>query len=347
MKLTAEQKSVIKNILKFEKDVQILSGYAGTGKSCVVQHLAKYLDNFAVCAYTGKAADVLRKKGINAQTIHSLIYKAHQDESTKKVTFFLAHNIDCDGIIVDEASMVNKDIYGDLLSFGKPIIFVGDHGQLEPISDNFNLMQNPDYKLETIHRNAGEIAQFAEFIRNGYRPKAWEHRNGSSKKIKFLNKNNYKEVLTEVDQTICAFNKTRAEINVATRELLGRTKDLPQISDKIMCLRNNKKNGLFNGMQGHIGWFETKNIIQFVTSNQSFEVKMDLAHFNKVKYDLDLDRDAPDPFDYAYAITCHRSQGDQFEKILVIDQKCDLWDKVRWSYTAATRAENMIYWVES
>lgn len=347
MKLTAEQKSVIKNILKFEKDVQILSGYAGTGKSCVVQHLARYLDNFAVCAYTGKAADVLRKKGINAQTIHSLIYKAHQDESTKKVTFFLAHNIDCDGIIVDEASMVNKDIYGDLLSFGKPIIFVGDHGQLEPISDNFNLMQNPDYKLETIHRNAGEIAQFAEFIRNGYRPKAWEHRNGSSKKIKFLNKNNYKEVLTEVDQTICAFNKTRAEINVATRELLGRTKDLPQISDKIMCLRNNKKNGLFNGMQGHIGWFETKNIIQFVTSTQSFEVKMDLAHFNKIKYDLDLDRDAPDPFDYAYAITCHRSQGDQFEKILVIDQKCDLWDKVRWSYTAATRAENMIYWVES
>jgi exodeoxyribonuclease-5 len=344
MKLTEEQKSVIKNILKFNKNVQILSGYAGTGKSCVVQHLAQVLDNFAVCAYTGKAADVLRKKGVNAQTIHSLIYKAHQDELTKKVTFSLAHNIDCDGIIVDEASMVSKEIYADLLYFEKPIIFVGDHGQLEPIGDNFNLMTNPDYKLETIHRNAGEIAHFAEFIRNGYRPKAWEYRGGD--KIKFLSKSNYKEVLTSVDQTICAYNKTRAEINVLTRELLGRTKDIPQISDKIMCLRNNKNKGLFNGMQGHIGWFETKNIIQFVTSTHSFEVNMDLAHFNKIKYELDLDRDAPDPFDYAYAITCHKAQGDQFDKILVVDQKSDLWDRVRWAYTAATRAENMIYWVE-
>lgn len=345
MKLTEEQKSVIKNILKFNKKIQTLSGYAGTGKSCVVQHLAQVLDNFAVCAYTGKAADVLRKKGITAQTIHSLIYKAFQDED-KKVHFELAPDIDFAGVIVDEASMVSKEIYEDLVSFGKPIIFVGDHGQLEPISDKFNLMADPDYTLETIHRNAGEIAHFAEFIRGGYRPKSWQHRNGCSRKIKFLSKSAYKEVLTEVDQTICAFNKTRAEINVITRELLGRTKDLPQISDKIMCLRNNKKNGLFNGMQGHIGWFETKTIIQFVTSSQSFEVNMDLAHFNKIKYELDLDRDAPDPFDYAYAITCHRSQGDQFEKILVIEQKCDLWDHVRWAYTAATRAENMIYWVD-
>ncbi|MFN9959486.1 MAG: hypothetical protein ACK55I_40875, partial [bacterium] len=80
--------------------------------------------------------------------------------------------------------MVGKTIYEDLRSFGKPLIFVGDHGQLEPIGDDFNLMREPDYRLETIHRNAGEIAHFAEYVRQGYRPSSWEVRNGSGKRVK-------------------------------------------------------------------------------------------------------------------------------------------------------------------
>ena len=79
----------------------------------------------------------------------------------------------------------------DLLTFGLPIIAVGDHGQLEPITDEkeevvlrskdgkrervppFNLMANPDITLETIHRNAGEIAWFAEHVRKGRDPLDW------------------------------------------------------------------------------------------------------------------------------------------------------------------------------
>lgn len=344
MKLEKEQKDVIIKLLKFEKPVQTLGGWAGCGKSTVIRHLIEVLPNFAVCAYTGKAANVLRKKGVhNARTIHSLIYKAQEDEKGN-VYFSLTNSIDCEGIIVDEASMVSKDIYKDLISFNKPVIFVGDHGQLEPVGDKFNMMQEPDFRLEKIHRNAGEIAHFAEHIRNGFRPVSWQHISGTSEKIKFIAKSAYKEIATEVDQVICAFNKTRAEANCAIREKLGKNTPQPQVSDRIICLRNNTAKGLFNGMQGFIGWFHTKNYIEFVSDGGSVDVGIDLNVFNQIQYQIEFDKDAPNPFDYSYAITCHKAQGDQFNKILVLEQKCDLWSHPRWAYTAASRAKEKIYW---
>jgi exodeoxyribonuclease-5 len=345
MKLTDEQKFVIKDILKFNKNVFKLGGLAGTGKSTVINHLSQALPNFAVCAYTGKAVSVLKKKGISdARTIHNLIYKAHKDDNNK-VYFTLTSDIDCEGVIIDEASMVSKDIFEDLNSFKKPLIFVGDHGQLEPVGDSsFNLMKEPDYKLETIHRNAGEIAHFANYIREGYKPSSWQHRSGSSEKIKFLSRNAYKESCSEVDQVICAYNKTRAGINVIVRDILGRSKDFPQMGDKIICLRNNKNQGLFNGMQGFIGWFNDKNKIQFVTESYSIDdVWIDLSSFNKTKYDFEWSDDTPNPFDYAYAITCHKAQGDEFDSVLVLEQKGQ-WSHTRWCYTAASRAKEKLYW---
>lgn len=345
MKLTEEQKFVIKDILKFEKNIFKLGGYAGTGKSTVIRHLISALPTFSVCTYTGKAASVLRKKNIkNAQTIHSLIYKAHQDENNN-VYFTLASSIDCEGIIVDESSMVSEEIYKDLLYFNKPIIFVGDHGQLEPIGDNkFNLMQVPDFRLEKIHRNSGEIAHFAEFVRSGYRPSAWELRSGKGDKIKFLSKNSYKEIAPNVDQVICAFNKTRCEINSSVRLEMGKTTPEPQIGDKIICLRNNKSKGLYNGMQGFIGWFHDKNFIQFVSDELTEDIDIDLNSFNSIKYQFDYSNESPNPFDYAYAITCHKAQADEFGRVLVIEQKCDLWSHSRWAYTAASRAKDQLFW---
>lgn len=344
MKLTDEQKTIIKKIIKFEKPIQTLGGYAGAGKSTVIKHLVELLPDFAVCAYTGKAANVLRKKQIPAKTIHSLIYKAIEEEG--KVYFALANHIECSGIIVDEASMVSREIYEHLISFRKPIIFVGDHGQLEPIGDKFNLMENPDFRLETIHRNAGEIAHFAEHIRKGYKPSSWEIRNGCGEKVKFVSKYNYKELLVDVDQIICAYNKLRAETNHLVRKKLDRKNDQPEPNDKVMCLRNNSMMGLFNGMQGLVKSIFKKNNFIFESDNCQYHVFFDPKVFNQVKYEFDHNRDAPEPFDYSYAITCHKAQGDQFYKILVLEQKCDLWDHKRWAYTAASRAINKIYWCE-
>jgi exodeoxyribonuclease-5 len=346
MRLTEEQKRAIREILKFSKDEVTLGGRAGCGKTTVVQHLVQLLPKFAVCAYTGKATNVLRGKGVEkATTIHKLIYKPIVDQD-KKVHFGLAAGIDYEGIIVDEASMVSKTIYEDLKSFGKPMVFVGDHGQLEPIGDDFNLMGEPDIRLETIHRNAGEIAHFAEYIRQGYRPSSWAVRNPGGVKVRFLPRGSHMSVAADVDQVICAYNKTRAEVNRRVREALGRGAR-PEKGDRVMCLRNNSTKSLFNGMQGTIHKLSKKSKMIFESDGETTEVAYDPAVFGQIKYEFNGDRDAPMPFDYSYCITGHKSQGSEFESVLVMEQKCDLWDHRRWAYTAASRAKNSLFWCES
>lgn len=345
MKLNDEQKFVIQEVMKLKKPVQVVSGYAGTGKSTLIRHLAELLPNFAVCAFTGKAANVLRNKGIAAKTIHSLIYKANKDDDGK-VYFSLANSIDAPGVIVDEASMVSEYLYRDLKSFGKPLIFVGDHGQLEPIGDKFNIMTSPDYVLETIHRNAGEIAHFAEYIRKGYKPSSWEIRNGVGKKIKFVSKFSYQSVASSVSQVICAYNKTRSEVNHLVRSSAGKGPE-PEKGDRVMCLRNNSGLGLFNGMQGVIKHIYPEDYMLFESDENSFEVAFDRNVFNQVKHEFDGDRDAPMPFDYSYCVTAHKAQGSEYDEVLVLEQKCDLWDHRRWAYTAASRAREKLFWCEA
>lgn len=345
MELTKEQRHVIREVLRLDKNEQKISGYAGTGKSTIIRHLAGLLPKFSVCAYTGKAANVLRDKGVDARTIHSLIYKAYADEE-KKVHFSLAGDIECEGVIVDEASMVSRSIYEDLRSFGKPLIFVGDHGQLEPVGDDFNLMRDPDYRLEEIHRNAGEIAHFAEYVRQGYRASSWGVRNGPSKKIRFMTRGRHMDVAGEVDQVICAYNKTRAEVNRAVRREAGRGSG-PEKGDRIICLKNNSAAGLFNGMQGVVESVYPDNFIAFESDGWVYEVEYNPEVFGQVKYDFEHSKDAPVPLDYSYCVTGHKSQGSEWDRVLVLEQKCDLWDHRRWSYTAASRAKDFLYWCES
>lgn len=353
MQLSDEQKSVIRSILQSIESQQVttLGGYAGTGKSTIIATLIKALRNknlsFATSAYTGKAANVLRKKGMEAQTIHSLIYRPETDIHGNTIWYLLSsHEMSTlvDGFIIDEASMVSKEIHEDLVSFGLPIIYVGDHGQLEPIGTKFNLMEDPMYRLETVHRNAGEIAHFAEHLRKGNSARTFN----TDKIVQIVEESAVQDKhLAAVDQIICAFNKTRVKLNERVRA--ERKIDFTYISkgDKVICLRNSRKHRLFNGMQG---------VVLRVNKNETFDFLADGERFNQIKYDPDQFgqetnkfefRQEPHPFDYAYAITCHKAQGDQFGNVIVYEQNCDKWDHVRWSYTAASRAMNGLIWVKS
>lgn len=352
--LTKEQKHAITNIVKDIRNKQVisLSGYAGTGKTTLVQYITRALDNWAVAAYTGKAADVLRMKGVqDASTIHSLIYVPEKDESGNialdqygNPIFILNPDIGVDGIVIDEASMVSDTIYNDLLTFNIPIVFVGDGGQLPPIGQDINLMSTPDYTLETIHRNAGEIAYFAEFIRKGYRPAAYASR--ATNKIEFISKKQTERYYTEVDQVICGYNKTRVEINTAARHLRGYKGNWPNAGERVMCLRNDKKLGLFNGMQGVVESVSAKpkNKMVFKTGQFSTELFFDPSQFNKVKYDFSFGRDEPHPFDFCEAITAYKAQGSEYDSVLAIEQQCELWEAKRWSYTVASRAKSSLIW---
>ena len=195
MKLSYQQQQAIDAIgrwMSTDQQVFRLFGYAGTGKTT----LAKYATSGATlfCAFTGKAAYVLRQKGCEAFTIHQLIYcpkerskkklkelEAEQKNTTdedkierlqklidfehKKLnspSFVLnpdspVKTADC--IIVDECSMVNEQMARDLMSFGTKILVLGDPAQLPPVFGNgYFIKAEPNFMLTEIHRQSDHWA---------------------------------------------------------------------------------------------------------------------------------------------------------------------------------------------
>lgn len=350
--LTDEQLAAVEHLLAFSKSVQTLAGYAGVGKTTVIKEIKRNLPRFAVCAFTGKAANVLRRKGVPASTIHSLIYGAYEwddwedlDERgrpKRKVAFDLKppEKVDCDGFIVDEGSMIGKTLHDAIMSFGRPIIYVGDHGQLEPVADQgFNLMADPDVKLETIHRNAGEIARFAEHLRKGLPASEWR---ASGKKVRIVGLDEGRN--WRGDQIICAFNRTRVALNRQNREALGMPPDEPVVGDRVMCLQNDRTLGVFNGMQGTIAAIDGERMT-FAAEDKEFKVRCIPEQFNQERKPEARDRDKRLPFDYCYAVTAHKFQGDQADRVLVLEQRCGAWSHERWCYTAASRAVKQLTWI--
>src|ERR1041385_192208 len=249
IELSEEQQSAVSVITKWLDDPLgqpefKLGGYAGTGKTTVIKFLLKELRNkysIVVCAFTGKAVNVLGKKQVMAQTMHSLMYNViPQLDGTIKFEKKSFLEADPDLIIVDEASMISSDLYRDLLSFRRRYLFVGDPGQLEPVGDNPNLMQFPDMILSKIHRQAelSPIITLANSVRQGSMPSITKV-DGLWVKQKQITS---PEFLSN-DQVICAKNATRKLFNDKIRLF----KKLPagQIcpGDKLICLRNNTSYG--------------------------------------------------------------------------------------------------------
>ena len=171
--LTHDQQEALSDLSSWfslpHKPFITLGGYAGTGKTTLLAILRQKIHQqnanvkVAFCAFTGKAALVLSGKleaqgsiykGDRVSTIHSLIYEVKTDKKGKITGWKRKPELELDLIIIDEASMITETIWNDLLSFGIPIIAVGDHGQLPPINGNFNLMGEVDLYLEQIHRQA-------------------------------------------------------------------------------------------------------------------------------------------------------------------------------------------------
>lgn len=152
MQFAPQQDEALKAVSKWLKEGRSplfrLFGYAGTGKTTLARYFAEHVDGDVLfAAFTGKAAQVLRSRGAsNAKTIHSLIYRprgeeAVEDEETGKTSIAPMFSINRQSpvakaalIVVDECSMVDEALGRDLMSFGTPILVLGDPGQLPPVS---------------------------------------------------------------------------------------------------------------------------------------------------------------------------------------------------------------------
>jgi exodeoxyribonuclease-5 len=324
----------------------ILGGLAGSGKTTLIAYLSSVWPNTAVAALCGKAAHVLRFKGVDATTIHSLIYLPFEDDEGK-IRFRRRRNLEgVETLIIDEASMIDNYLFSDLLSFKLPILFVGDHGQLEPIGPNPGLMAHPNLRLEKIHRQAANspILKLATAFRKG---KPVKYGKDSRGKLQVLGKDDFDRMVSPDYQIIVGFNKTRHEVNARAREMLGH-KTLVAPGDKLICLRNNRNLGVFNGQQLTVREVarEAQDTIELAVETDDGGTIVLPAWRDQFGQNLIEDFRSHDValFDYGYAITAHKAQGSEWDNVLVLEEIDSRWDARRWRYTVATRAkERLIY----
>jgi exodeoxyribonuclease-5 len=331
-----------------------LFGYAGTGKTTLARHLAEGIDGDVLFgAFTGKAALVMRSKGCtDARTIHSMIYRPRELESETPV-FDLNEDspaAKAELIVIDECSMVDEELGRDLLSFGRPVLVLGDPAQLPPVKGGgFFTEGEPDVMLTEVHRQATDnpIVHMSMIVREGGRLAHGTY--GSSRVIA---RGDISPVdVTHADQVLVGLNRTRRLYNKRLRELLGFTSATPEAGDRLVCLRNDRKKGLLNGS---IWTVKTSSPLRRGKLRMSVTPEDDMtrktvrigvipAFFERedeIPYSLRRDSDE---FDFGYALTVHKAQGSQWDKIVLFDESAAFREfRSRWLYTAITRAADQI-----
>jgi len=340
-----------------------LFGYAGTGKTTLARYFAEHVDGqVQFAAFTGKAAQVLRSKGAtNARTIHSLIYRprgeeAVEDETTGKTSMSPTFSLNRQSpiakaalVVIDECSMVDEQLGRDLLSFGTPILVLGDPGQLPPISGGgFFTEQEPDFLLTEIHRQARDnpIIRMALDVREG-RDLAYGDYGGA----RVIGKDEVRQdQVLDADQVLVGTNRTRRRYNRRLRELKGFTADYPQAGDKLVCLRNDPAKGLLNGSLWKVMTASRETVkpgINLLVSPEEDDPDRGVAKIKLLKAAFeDAEAEIPwqqkrrfDDFDYGYALTVHKAQGSQWNDVVLFDESWAFKDtRERWLYTAITRA---------
>ena len=380
IELSEKQKDALKEIEKWFKGKEqtfALAGYAGTGKTTIAKYIAQNINNVAFCAYTGKAANVLREKGCQpAGTIHGFLYSISERqkkeietlqerlieamekgnkklvneltlilEEKKKVRFTLNTESDLkysNLVIVDEYSMLDNKIISDLQRVCKKILYLGDPFQLPPIAGECSI--KPNLLLTEIHRQALEspIIRASIDVREGRKLKyclGEEFTFASKKEIA-------PEIFLNAEQVLVGRNNTRTTWNKRFRQIKGFNEPLPQAGEKVICLKNNHEASLYNGMIEKVVAESIKHSGYFDLFLKGMEAQVwngDILGSNKVyDYNSPYDR-ALERFDFAYCITVHKSQGSEWNDIVVYNEPIGRpEERAKWLYTAITRAKKKL-----
>lgn len=388
IELTERQKIGLKTAVERWKNHEkytVIAGYAGTGKSTLVKFIIEAIDvepsKVAYASYTGKAAEVLRKKGNpNAMTLHRLLYDSFPREGGgffRKPKEYLEYSI----IVVDEVSMVPKTMIEMLLRHNIYAIFLGDPFQLPMIDKDqkHDYLEHPHIFLDEIMRQAAEseIIQLTMKIRNG---EPIEYTKGNE--VMVVPK---EELVTGhllwTDIIICATNKMRHSLNQQKRTLLGYEGNINS-GERIIFKRNYWEDCNEDGdplVNGTIGVIENPfdsfvRIPSYVKNNRR-DLPIIQCNFipdgGKIFKDVPIDKDfllteepcvdwrvsyqlgklrnrigdiLPRQATYGYALTGHAAQGSEWDKVLVIEEDFP-FDKIehdRWLYTCATRASSRL-----
>ncbi len=257
-------------------------------------------------------------------------------------------------VVIDECSMVDATMGQDLLSFGTPVLVLGDPAQLPPVGAAGYFTENvtPDIMLDEIHRQAQEspILRMATDVRLGNRLELGDWGNDC-----FVHPSGTKlsqEEVLSYDQLLVGKNKTRTAMNKRVRQFLGYEGEYPVVGERLVCLRNNSELGLLNGAVFHAtgvdGVMDGKVHMTVRSQDNTGDVEVAALeqHFLGRGKELDTQywlRSEGQEFDYGYALTVHKSQGSQWDSVAVFDES---WgpkkERQRWLYTAITRAAERV-----
>ncbi|MEM9494652.1 MAG: AAA family ATPase [Pseudomonadota bacterium] len=353
MEWTPEQDDALRAVdnwlKKGDTPVFRLFGYAGAGKTTLARHFAEHAGGeVAFAAFTGKAAHVMRQKGCtDATTIHALIYRPAKSDEEDEPAFAIRRDAPAskaDLIIIDECSMVDEDLGRDLVSFGKPVLVLGDPAQLPPVKGGGYFTDGePDFMLTEIHRQAADnpIIRLSMAIREG-EPFDEQH-----DECRMISRRDIDTAdIMAADQILVGTNRTRKRYNERLRELHGLSGDTPEAGEKLVCLRNNKKKGLLNGGIWEVAQRlsprggRTRLSIRPEDGGKSVNVSVPRAYFTDGPETVPWpQRKGADEFDYGYALTVHKAQGSQWDNVVLFDESYAFREhQARWLYTAVTRA---------
>lgn len=368
-----EQEIAIKEA--FNNMLLVITGGPGTGKTTIIKAICNILNEnnlkFNLAAPTGRAAKRMQESTENvAFTIHRLI--GIKPESP--IPEFNEENaLDCDYVILDEASMIDIKLMDKLLkalSSKTALILVGDHNQLPSVGAGNVLKDILDtdiksVRLKKIFRQAQEsnIVVNAHRINDGLYPIL----NQKNKDFFFINSNskNFQNDLLDLvknrlpnyykldpinDIQILAPSKKSlwgiVNINDLCQKELNKNPNSIKINnrifkleDKVMQVRNNYEleslnpdnfdDGVYNGDIGRI-----------IDIDKNMEsLKVEFYDGNIVSYKKEDVKD----LDLSYAITIHKSQGSEFDCVLIPMMPASFMLLNRnLLYTAITRAKKLV-----
>lgn len=306
---------------------------------------------------------------------------AAETRKPKKLQFTLKEDSElstADLLILDECSMVNAEMAEDLLSFGVKVLVLGDPAQLPPVSGaGYFTNREPNYLLTEVHRAAldSPITRIATAIRNSPTGDTSVGVSGSDGNCgRFRGVRN----LLAYDQVICGTNRTRWRLISRIRELGGHYGPKPVEGDRIIILANSRDVSVFNGQQFTVLSCEVDR--EKRTSKAGERYVMRVRGDDEVERGLTAwaegfvnaageksaalnGRKVTVAATFAHAITCHKSQGSEWGKVLVVDEcgvfRAMQWKDLqraghpnpdeaahlaarRWLYTAVTRASDRV-----
>ena len=360
IKFAPSQKEAIKGAV--ENGIEVITGGPGTGKTTIINCITEIFEKAAMrvfmAAPTGRAAKRMSEAtGKEAKTIHRLLELGFGEEDGME--FFRGEEspLECDVIIIDEASMIDIMLMNSLLKaigIGTRVIIVGDVDQLPSVGPGNVLRDIIESKcvkvvrLKDIFRQAESsmIVVNAHKINNGEMPLL----NEKGKDFFFINNDNQNEILSTtidlIDKRLPKFNKSwdkMKQIQILTPMRKG-TLGVQNLNKELQNILNpknkNKKEKEFRNQTFRVGdkimqvknnyslkWFriagdgENEGVGVF-NGDVGFIDDIDDEN-NTINVVFDDERKVIydnmylDELELAYAITIHKSQGSEFPVVIM------------------------------